>query len=93
MDDKAGKAYTEFVTTNLAGKLAQLPRHPYHSAVGSYTIKVPVYYAQEKFSHQLALDVLKEFLAPELNDKGRVYRVSQLRNQEPTDRPVKLVIC
>lgn len=84
MDDKAGKAYTEFVTTNLAGKLAQLPRHPYHSAVGSYTIKVPVYYAQEKFSHQLALDVLKEFLAPELNDKKRVYRVSELRNQEPT---------
>jgi len=84
MDDKAGKAYTEFVTTNLAGKLAQLPRHPYHSAVGSYTIKVPVYYAQEKFSHQLALDVLKEFLAPEFNDKRRVYRVSEVRNQEPT---------
>lgn len=84
MDDKAGKAYTEFVTTNLAGKLAQLPRHPYHSAIGSYTIKVPVYYAQEKFSHQLALDVLKEFLAPELNDKRRVYRVSEIRNQEPT---------
>jgi hypothetical protein len=84
MDDKAGKAYTEFVTTNLSGKLAQLPRHPYHSAVGSYTIKVPVYYAQEKFSHQLALDVLKEFLAPELNDKRRVYRVSEVRNQEPS---------
>jgi len=84
MDDKAGKAYTEFVTTNLAGKLAQLPRHPYHSAIGSYTIKVPVYYAQEKFSHQLALDVLKEFLAPEFNDKRRVYRVSEIRNQEPT---------
>ena len=84
LDEKAGKAYTEFVTTNLAGKLAQLPRHPYHSAVGSYTIKVPVYYAQEKFSHQLALDVLREFLAPEFNDKKRAYRVSEVRNQEPT---------
>ncbi len=84
MDEKAGKAYTEFVTPNPAGKLAQLPRHPYYSAAGSYTIKVPVYYTQEKFSHQLALDVLKEFLAPELNDKQRVYRVSEVRNQEPT---------
>ncbi len=84
MDDKAGKAYTEFVTTNLSGKLAQLPRHPYHSVIGSYTIKVPVYYAREKFSHQLALDALREFLAPEFNEKRRVIRVSEKRNQEPT---------
>lgn len=82
LDEKAGKAYTEFITTNLAGKLAQLPRKPYHSAIGSYTLKVPVYYAEEKFSHQLALDVLKEFLAPEINDKGRVTRVSEIRNRE-----------
>jgi len=82
LDDKAGKAYTEFVTTNLSGKLAQLPRRPYHSAIGSYTLKVPVYYAEEKFSHQLALEVLREFLRPEVNDKGRVTRVSELYNRE-----------
>jgi len=82
LDEQAGKAYTEFVTTNLAGKLAQLPRKPYHSAIGSYTLKVPVYYAEEKFSHQLALDVLKYFLAPEMNEKGRVTGVSELRNRE-----------
>ena len=82
LDEKAGKAYTEFVTTNLAGKLAQLPRKPYHSAIGSYTLKVPVYYAQEKFSHQLALEVLREFLKPEINEKGKVTRVSELYNLE-----------
>ncbi len=82
LDEKAGKAYTEFVTTNLAGKLAQLPRKPYHSAIGSYTLKVPVYYAQEKFSHQLTLEVLREFLKPEINDKGKVTRVSELYNKE-----------
>ena len=60
LDDIAGKAYTEFVTTNLSGKLAQLPRNPYHSAIGSYTLKVPVYYAHEKFTHQLALEVLNK---------------------------------
>jgi hypothetical protein len=90
VDEKAGKAYTEFVTTNLAGKLAQLPRQPYHSAVGSYTLKVPVYYAQEKFSHQLALEVLKSFLAPETNDKGRVVGVSDVRNREVPDGHVGL---
>ena len=82
LDSKAGKEYTEFVTTNLAGKLAQLPRKPYHSAIGSYTLKVPIYYAEEKFSHQLALDVLKEFLKPEINEKGRVTRVSEMYNKE-----------
>lgn len=82
LDEKAGKVYTEFVSTNVAGKRVGLPRHPYHSAIGSYTIKVPVYYAQEKFSHQLALEVLREFLAPEVNDKGRVTHVSELRNRE-----------
>jgi hypothetical protein len=82
LDEKAGKEYTEFITTNLAGKLAQLPRRPYHSTIGSYTLKVPVYYAEEKFSHQLALDVLKEFLAPEINAKGTVTGVSGLHNRE-----------
>ncbi|MBI5823887.1 MAG: hypothetical protein HZB18_07670 [Chloroflexi bacterium] len=82
LDDQAGKAYTEFITTNLAGKLAQLPRRPYHSTVGSYTLKVPVYYAEAKFSHQLALDVLNQFLAPEINNNGRVIGVSEVRNRE-----------
>ena len=82
LDEKAGKEYTEFITTNLAGKLAQLPRRPYHSTVGSYTLKVPVYYVQEKFSHQLALDVLREFVAPVIDDKGHVIGVSENRNRE-----------
>ena len=82
LDDIAGKAYTEFVTTNLSGKLAQLPRNPYHSAIGSYTLKVPVYYAHEKFTHQLARDVLDKLLAPEMNERGVVYRVSSVQNSE-----------
>lgn len=85
LDDRAGQEYTEFVSTNLDGKLAQLPRNPYHSTVGSYTVKVPVYYAHTKFSHQLAKEVLDNFLAPEKNDKGIVYRVSDLRNREDVE--------
>lgn len=82
LDDKAGKAYTEFVSTNLAGKLAQLPRNPYHSAIGSYTLKVPVYYAHEKFAHELAIELLDKWLAPVKNEKGIVHRVSEHRNLE-----------
>ncbi len=82
LDDIAGKDYTEFVTTNLSGKLAQLPRKPYHSAVGSYTLKVPVYFAHEKFTHQLAIDVLDKWLAPERNDRGIINRVSSIQNKE-----------
>ena len=82
LDDIAGKAYTEFVTTNLSGKLAQLPRNPYHSAIGSYTLKVPVYYAHEKFTHQLTLEVLNKLLAPEKSDRGIVNRVSSTHNRE-----------
>lgn len=82
LDDIAGKAYTEFVTTNLSGKLAQLPRNPYHSAIGSYTLKVPVYYAHQKFTHQLARDTLDKLLAPEKNERGVVYRISSVLNRE-----------
>ncbi len=82
LDGKAGAKYTEFVSTNLAGKLALLPVAPYHSAIGSYTLKVPVYYAKEKFSHQLALEVLKLFLQPRVNDKGWAVGVSELHNRE-----------
>lgn len=82
LDDIAGKAYTEFVTTNLGGKIAQNKRKVFHSAIGSYTLKVPVYHAQEKFTHQLALEVLNKLLAPERNDRGVVNRVSAVHNDE-----------
>lgn len=82
LDERAGVAYTEHLINTIASTRSQIPRGVYHSAIGSFTLKVPVYYAQAKFSHQLARDILKELLAPEFNDKGRVIRVSQLANRE-----------
>lgn len=82
LDDIAGQAYTEFVSTNLSGKLAQLPRRPYHSAIGSYTLKVPVFYAREKFTHQLSQEVLDLWLAPVKNERGVVTAVSEHANKE-----------
>jgi len=82
LDPKAGQAYTDGVTTNMAGRLAQLPRRPYYSAIGSYTIKVPTYYIKENFIHRLTLDVLQELLAPKMNDMGKVVSVSEIHSKE-----------
>jgi hypothetical protein len=85
LDEKAGMKYTEHITANIATERAGLPTGVYHSSIGAYTLKVPVYYAHAKFSHQLALDAMRELLAPEINDKGRVTRVSELRNREASE--------
>lgn len=80
LDEKAGLKYTAYVSTNLAGKLGTLPRKPYHSAVGSYTLKVPVYFSEAKFSHQMAQEILDTVLAPERNENDRVTHLSETRN-------------
>jgi hypothetical protein len=83
MDNKAGQTYTEYITSNLAGKIDALPRAPYHSAIGAYTIKVPVYFALQLYAHQYALDVLKKFLRPvEDVEKKLVTGVSANANEE-----------
>ena len=80
--EKKGRRYIEDVTNNLAINLANLPRKSYYSAIGSYTLKIPVYYIQEMLSYQLALDVLKEFLALETNGKNSFPIVSDSNNRE-----------
>ena len=86
MDSKAGKDYTEYITANLAGKLDHLPRAPYHSAIGAYTIKVPVYYDLQVYAHNFALDTLNKFLHP-LRDveRKRVIGVAPDANEEDPD--------
>jgi len=83
MDSTAGQTYTEYVTSNLAGKLDILPRAPYHSAIGAYTVKVPIYYALQVFAHRYALDVLGKFLHPIKNiEKQIITGVSSQHNQQ-----------
>lgn len=83
LDTKAGQQYTEYVTSNLAGKLDMLPRAPYHSAVGAYTIKVPVYFALQVYAHQYGLDILERMLRPIKDiEKKRVTGVSTVSNEE-----------
>ena len=82
LDEEAGRVYTENLINHLVNTRGQLPKGVYHSAIGGYTLKVPVYYTQAQFSHKLALQTLNLLLAPEVNQKGRVIRLSQLANKE-----------
>ena len=83
LDTQAGQKYTEYVTSNLAGKLERLRRAPYHSAIGAYTIKVPVYFDLQVYSHQFALDVLDKFLRPIKDvEKKQVIGIANDANEE-----------
>jgi hypothetical protein len=77
LDEQVGQKYTEYITSNIAGKLENLPFAPYHSAIGAYTIKVPVYFDLQVYSHRFALDVLDRLLRPIKDiEKKRVIGVS-----------------
>jgi hypothetical protein len=78
IDGKSGQLYTDRVTTNKSVKLAALQTQPYHSAMGTYTIKLPVYYAHEKYSHKLAIEVMNLLLSPNENKTD----VSEIDNKE-----------
>ncbi len=81
LDNSAGHTYSE-QTINLSNTYFTLPLLPTHSAIGTFTMKVPVYYAQQKFTHELAKEVLDVLLAPVKNDQGRVIHLSNTSNAE-----------
>ena len=78
IDGKSGQLYTDRVTTNKSVKLSALQTQPYHSAMGTYTIKLPVYYAHEKYSHKLAIDVMDLLLSLNASKSD----VSEIDNKE-----------
>ena len=83
LDDEAGKHYTEYVSANLAGRLALLKRGAWHSSLGSYTLKVPVYHFRARRSRELVQDVLRIFLVPREDPiDGNVKGVSHDANKE-----------
>lgn len=83
LDGQAGQQYTNDITANYAGVLATMPRDAYHSAIGSFTLKVPIYYAQAKFAYSLALEALDLLLAPYIDNRtGYATGVSEISNRE-----------
>lgn len=78
IDGRAGREYTEYITTNVAGAQVQFPTdEPRYSAFSAYTVKVPVYYALQEGIYQLTRDVLEEWLKP-VRKNGQPADVSRL---------------
>lgn len=65
IDEKAGKAYTEWIFTNLATKYAVKGNTPMYSTIGTYTIQVPAHFIVEQASHDFAKGVVETLLKPE----------------------------
>lgn len=82
VDDKAGQKYTEHVTANLARAFARHPGQPMYSTMGTYAAKVPVYYVQQEFAHQMSLQMLDRMLAPVRDERGRPTQLQPNANPE-----------
>lgn len=64
LDEEAGTAYTNWVTTNLANEYAREPNLPMYSAIGAHTVQVPAQFIQEASSVQLGQKLVLELLKP-----------------------------
>jgi len=64
LDEEAGAHYTRWVTTNLAKEYAIHPTMPMYSALGAYTIQVPVHFVQEISSIEFGQNILLHLLKP-----------------------------
>ena len=76
LDSTAGQAYTQWVTSQLAESFSRRPGVPMYSAIGTYTLKVPIYYIVQEQSHNFALDILERLLGTEKDDEGRVINLA-----------------
>jgi hypothetical protein len=82
LDEDSGPAYTENLITTIVDRRSHLPKGVYHSSIGGYTLKVPVYYNRAKFSHELARKTLDILLMPQMDNKGNINEISNLGNAE-----------
>lgn len=82
LDPSAGKHYTEHITKNLNPIYVQHPDTPMYSAVGSYTLKVPIYYTLEEIVHLFAIDALDTWLEPLKDSRERITKLASDKNEE-----------
>ena len=82
IDEKAGREYTEYITTNVGGAFQAQSGEPRYSAFGTYTVKVPVYYAVQEASFMFLRDFLQRWLVPLRDADKKVTGLSAIKNQE-----------
>ena len=84
LDSESGSHYAAHVPNVKVGGALQLPPGVYHSSIGSYTIKVPVYRARAKFSRELAFAAFEKLVQPQLSARGIGVGLRSDRNRENT---------
>lgn len=91
LDDRAGQVYSQDVAININSTLVAHPSKPLHSAVGSFTIKEPVFYEQMSGAFTLSKKVLEIFLAPIMDESGRVKALRDNANGETDQAKIRQV--
>jgi len=86
LDEKAGGKYTEWAA-NLAPEYAARINQgrALYSTVGTYTYKVPVYYAQQDFAHKFTTSWLNKLLKPIYDDPQNPDRITRVDSTSPLD--------
>jgi hypothetical protein len=82
LDPTAGRFYTEQITANLLPIYMRDPNTPMYSAIGTYTMKVPVYYTVEEVVHLFAKDALDRWLRPLIDNRGRITGLHSAQSEE-----------
>lgn len=85
LDETSGGKYTEWVVQNLAPTYATMPGEALYSVLGTHTFKVPVYYAQQDFTHRFTVSWLDELLKPIRDDPQNRERVTRIDATSPYD--------
>jgi hypothetical protein len=68
VDSKSGPFFSQDLINTVAGIRSTLPVGVYHSAIGTFTIKVPSYFEQSKAARSLSKNVLELWLQPSIVD-------------------------
>ena len=84
IDEKSGPFFSEDLINTIASRRAGLPAGVLHSAIGTFTIKVPAFFEQSKAARALGNKALGAWLQPVIDKDGLVSGVGgQIQEKLP----------
>jgi len=81
IDEQSGVIYTQDAI-NIAGVAQAQNKTIGYSALGTYTVKVPIYYAMQEYALSFTRDLMELWLAPERDANGKLFRLATNQNRE-----------
>ncbi|NWJ96690.1 MAG: hypothetical protein HXX20_12975 [Chloroflexi bacterium] len=83
LDEQSGKRYAEDDRVNVAGLQAQHPGEPRYHSLGTFTLRVPIYYMKQQRAYQLSKQLVEALTKPRINvQTGRVVGLEANLNEE-----------